>query len=188
MAEMAHIFAAIDGGPRTSASLSEAERGAFDNLILLCAGCHKLIDKAPQTFTDEIITEWKRSHQERIAQVFGAVLYSDRKAARAAVDLHLAENRAIFDEYNPALAYSSNPEASEAEAWKRLVVGKIIPNNRKVELILKANMSHLDAAERMTFGKFRVHIGQLEARHLEGMAGPTVRFPEGMENILEEQA
>jgi len=37
IAEMAHVFAATDGGPRTNANLSKEERGAFENLIMLCA-------------------------------------------------------------------------------------------------------------------------------------------------------
>ena len=35
IAEMAHICAANDGGPRANLDLSVEERGAFDNLVLL---------------------------------------------------------------------------------------------------------------------------------------------------------
>lgn len=55
VAEMAHIFAAQDDGPRANPELTEEERGAFANLILLCANCHTVIDKAPEAFPDSAI-------------------------------------------------------------------------------------------------------------------------------------
>jgi len=36
IAEMAHVFAAADDGPRANPILTNAERGRFENLILLC--------------------------------------------------------------------------------------------------------------------------------------------------------
>ena len=50
IAEMAHIIAASDDGPRADAKASAAEKGSYDNLILLCANCHTSIDKAPEDF------------------------------------------------------------------------------------------------------------------------------------------
>ena len=52
VAEMAHVFAATDGGPRTNRALSEEERGSFENLVMLCANCHTMVDKAPEAFPD----------------------------------------------------------------------------------------------------------------------------------------
>jgi hypothetical protein len=49
IAEMAHVFAANNGGPRANPQLSEAERGAFENLVVLCSNCHTMVDKAPGT-------------------------------------------------------------------------------------------------------------------------------------------
>lgn len=47
IAEMAHVFAANDSGPRAKPDLSKEERGAFENLVMLCANCHTRVDKAP---------------------------------------------------------------------------------------------------------------------------------------------
>ena len=65
-AEMAHIFAATDGGPRAKVEMSESDRANFNNLLLLCANCHTIIDKEPQTYTDELITAWKRDHKSKL--------------------------------------------------------------------------------------------------------------------------
>ena len=42
--------------------LTQEERNRFDNLILLCPPCHKLIDRVrPRDFSPERLHEWKRS-------------------------------------------------------------------------------------------------------------------------------
>src|SRR5580704_14691680 len=85
IAEMAHVFAANDRGPRANAELSAADRGAFENLILLCPKCHAIVDKASDDFPDAKLREWKRGHAERIAAVFRIVQHPDRATARKAI-------------------------------------------------------------------------------------------------------
>jgi len=50
VAEMAHIIAASGKGPRADATVTQADKGSYDNLILLCGNCHTTIDKAPADF------------------------------------------------------------------------------------------------------------------------------------------
>ncbi len=66
IAEMAHVFAANDGGPRVKPSLDKDERGAFENLVVLCANCHTMVDKAPESFPDTMMMKWKREHSNKL--------------------------------------------------------------------------------------------------------------------------
>src|SRR6185369_8118623 len=75
IAEIAHIIAVAGSGPRARATITQSDKGSYDNLILLCANCHTTIDKAPGDFPDNVIQEWKRKHVERIKLLFGAVEY-----------------------------------------------------------------------------------------------------------------
>jgi len=184
IAEMAHVFAANDDGPRANAALSEEERGAFENLILLCSLCHTIIDKAPEVYPDNVIFGWKRMHAEKLRSLFGATHFEKRSDARAAVEDLLQENRQIFDDYGPHIEDAKNPESGAAERWKRKVLQKIIPNNRKVLAQLDANRRLLDESELVTLEKFRQHIDDLEARHIEGYQEGASRFAEGMAEIL----
>lgn len=43
--EVAHIRAAKSGGPPYDSSMTDAERDAFPNLVLLCLVHHKVVDK-----------------------------------------------------------------------------------------------------------------------------------------------
>lgn len=64
-AEAAHIVAFQVGGPR-GASERPSEINAFENLMLLCQQCHKLIDDHPAEYPIEDLREHKREHEERI--------------------------------------------------------------------------------------------------------------------------
>lgn len=185
LAEMAHIIAASGNGPRAIITATQAEKGAYDNLILLCANCHTTIDKAPDDFPTSLIQEWKRNHVERIASLFGAVKYSDRASARRAIEPALSENRAVFDQYGPNNDYHENPESEFAGVWRRKMRTILLPNNRRILSILDANRCHLSVSEAKVLEEFRQHINDLEAKHIgEGSGNISSRFPEDMDNIL----
>lgn len=185
IAEMAHVFAANDGGPRGNPDLSKDERGAFENLVLLCANCHTLVDKAPGAFSDKVILGWKREHANRLQGLFGAVKFDDRVAARCAVRPLLAENHAIFNQYGPHVEAARNPESGAAEQWKRKMLTRILPNSRRILAILDANRHLLGNDEKATLEKFRQHIDDLEAFHIENIKEDASRFPNELAKILE---
>src|SRR5579871_2063661 len=63
-----HIYAAADNGPRGRPDLTEAERNAPDNLILLCAHHHAIVDKQPESYPADTLKEWKRRHEAKFQQ------------------------------------------------------------------------------------------------------------------------
>ena len=136
---MAHIFAAQDDGPRPNQQLTEEERGEFNNLILLCANCHTVIDKAPETFPDSVVLKWKRDHEARIAAAFGSVSYETRTEARKAFLALTVRTGAIHQRVGPNNEYKWNPEADEADEWRYHVRETIIPTNCSVLSLLDRN-------------------------------------------------
>lgn len=185
IAEMAHVFAAKNDGPRANPELTEHERGMFENLILLCSVCHTMIDKAEADFPDHLIQSWKRDHEYRLARIFGAVHLETRTDVEAVIKPLLYENKIIFEEYNPDLPYRDNPESEMATAWQNKMCERIIPNSRRILATLDANIDHMIDAERRTLELFRQHIHDLEARHLTDIVvGEQRRFPNEMENMM----
>lgn len=185
IAEMAHVFAATDGGPRANPNLSKEERGAFENLIMLCANCHTMVDKAPEAFPYEMMLYWKREHANKLQGLFGAVKFGDRASARQAVEPLLTQNHAIFEQYGPHIDAANNPESGSAEQWKRKMLTCILPNSRRMLAILDANRHLLDDDEMATLEQFRQHIDDLEAFHIEGIREDASRFPGDFAKILE---
>lgn len=65
--EVCHIHAQNVGGPRYLASQTDEDRHGFDNLVLMCRNCHKVIDAVENVakYSDEWLREVKRSHEDR---------------------------------------------------------------------------------------------------------------------------
>lgn len=186
VAEMAHVFAASDQGPRGRPNMSEAERGAFENLIVLCANCHTKVDKAPNAFPDTMMLGWKCEHAHKLASLFGLEKYTSRVEARAVIEPILVENRAIFDQYGPHIESALDPESGAAERWQRKILTRILPNNNRMLAIIDANRSLLGDNERATLELFRQHVDDLEAYHIEQIKEDAARFPLEMSKILED--
>lgn len=68
-AQMAHIVAFREDGPRGSVDRRPSEINNVENLMLLCPACHKLIDDRPQDFTRQALQTYKRAHEARIKHV-----------------------------------------------------------------------------------------------------------------------
>jgi hypothetical protein len=188
LAEIAHIIAVGEKGARADVRVSKADKGSYDNLILLCANCHTTIDKAPGDFPDELVRDWKRKHVDQIKSLFRAVECEDRVCARKAIEPALTENRAVFDKYGPHNDYRQDPESEVAKVWQRKVRAIILPNNRRVLAILDANRRHLRKPEVKTLEAFRQHIDDLEAKHVGEEGGDVAsRFPKEMDSILREE-
>ena len=186
IAEMAHIFSCADNGPRAKPELTADERGAYENIILLCANCHTEIDKAPEKYDDAIVARWKRDHWQKITAALGVVKFSCRNELWDCIEPLLAENRAIHRAFGPDLDYRHNPEAAEATAWQARVRISIIPNSNRTLAILNANRHLLTADEVDTISDFKVHVDGLVLRHLDGQNFPNTRFPSKMENVAKD--
>jgi tetratricopeptide (TPR) repeat protein len=60
LGEQAHIIAASPNGPRGESGPGEE---GYDNLILLCPDCHRLIDKAPADHPESVLRQRKEEHE-----------------------------------------------------------------------------------------------------------------------------
>ncbi|MGJ0531857.1 HTH domain-containing protein [Methylocystis sp.] len=60
-----HIYAAADNGPRGKPGLTEKQRNAPANLILLCGHHHPLVDKQWETYPAEMLIAWKKRHEAK---------------------------------------------------------------------------------------------------------------------------
>jgi hypothetical protein len=66
LAQMAHIVAFSELGPRGDVLDRPADINNLDNLMLMCHACHKQIDDFPEEFSRETLEEYKKAHEDRI--------------------------------------------------------------------------------------------------------------------------
>ena len=63
--ECCHIEAFSPKGPRYNACQSDEERNGYDNLVLMCARHHKIIDGNPNKYSVELLKKMKRCHESQ---------------------------------------------------------------------------------------------------------------------------
>lgn len=61
--EIAHIEAALPGGPRFRGTMTNEDRRTFDNLLIVCATHHTIIDADLDTWTVEALRDLKKGHE-----------------------------------------------------------------------------------------------------------------------------
>lgn len=186
IAEMAHIFSAVENGPRSNKSLTAEQRALYENLILLCPTCHTVIDKAEAEHPDELISEWKTNHKRRIEKALGLAKFATRKEARAAIQSIQRENCLIHERYGPESDERYNPESSMPRQWLRKIRVKIIPNNRSILSICELNANLLSEKEADTVSIFQQHVDDFEAKHIGGSDLNGIQFPIEMNNVFED--
>ena len=70
-AEVAHIVAFSEGGPRGEDPARPDDVHVIENLLFLCPQCHKLIDDASSEYPRALLEQYKREHEHRILHVTG---------------------------------------------------------------------------------------------------------------------
>ena len=65
IAEMAHMIAYSDDGPRSDPAVAPEDRNKASNLILLCPTHHTLVDKLEHQYHVHVLREMKRKHESK---------------------------------------------------------------------------------------------------------------------------
>ena len=141
LANVAHIIGHGSSGPRSDHELAEhIDKDGIDNLIMLCLGCHKMIDELEKKFSVAQITTWKRNHAAKISSLFAIPIIRDEKQLLAEVNDLLEQNSAVFGEYGP---YSDNVLKGEGGdgliIWRKRCLDTILPNNQRIIQLIEQN-------------------------------------------------
>jgi hypothetical protein len=181
--ELAHVIAQQDNGPRGDTSASS--RDEFENIILLCSNCHTTIDKNPEEFSVEKLRTWKKEHIDKIKSLFVVPKFSKRSELKKEIDALLMENKYIFNQYGPFSEEAKRSQTDASAFWNKKSMEKIIPNNRKIENLLTANIDLMDPQEKLVYYRFKDHKEGFEYNKLSNDKNASVKlFPEELNTIL----
>ncbi len=67
-AQIAHIYAVNDDGPRGKPGLTQSERNHHHNLLLLCPTHHVAVDQQFNTYPAKLLQKWKSDHERSLPQ------------------------------------------------------------------------------------------------------------------------
>lgn len=146
--ELAHIVGWGEDSPRGESALSDEERRAPENLLLLCRTCHKPIDDGGVSghYTVEELAKFKRDHEQRIR------LLTDIGADRTATLLRVV---GPIRGVNPELTYDTVLGAATAAGY----FPTLLPSSTRAEYEL--DLRHL--ADSATPDHFRACAAQVDA-------------------------
>ncbi|MFC0426481.1 HNH endonuclease [Chryseobacterium scophthalmum] len=182
IAEIAHIIS-VNKGARKDDSLTDIEKGDYDNLILLCPNCHTIIDKNEDDFPKQLINTWKRNHEESISKIFGIKKFDDRTSVKLIITPLFEENKTVFELYGPETEERFNPESEMPEIWLEKIRTILIPNNRKLLNIIEINSHLLTESEKEIFQNFQQHVKDFEAKHIFNTISTGIRFPQEIKTV-----
>jgi hypothetical protein len=128
IAEMAHIHAFGETGPRANGSLSDSEKNDYSNLILLCGDHHTLVDNQAENYPADLLRKWKADHEEWVRNTLEEEMPNITFAELDVVCAALASgNVSPSDDYDvlPPQEKIEKNNLSEEVAWRlRIGIGK----------------------------------------------------------------
>jgi len=68
-ADVAHIIGDRPGGPRGNPVLSAEYCSDISNLMLMCMEHHRMIDRITKTYSDDVLRQMKKVHEERMERL-----------------------------------------------------------------------------------------------------------------------
>lgn len=159
--EMAHVIARSKDGPRGDGKGGE---DTYDNLILLCPTCHRDVDKAPGSkFPAWMLHEWKVQHEARRLRIGAEEVYETSEKLRAAISMILVENHETWRQFGPQSEVAlRNPASNVQRVWEMRRADKIVPNNRRIINVIRANQDRLTQTQAGAFAKFVIHAEAFE--------------------------
>ena len=159
LAEKAHIYSFSPRGPRGRGPYARrtAKLNSTENLLLTCPGCHKTIDQdaTGSRYSAELLRDWKREHERRIARVTGigpdlesqVVFYGSRIGAEQS-PLHCEQAiAAMFPHRFPAehvvdLAMNGAQTDDTADFWQAEAANLRAGFTRKIEPLIEGGTRH----------------------------------------------
>jgi hypothetical protein len=179
--EMPHVIAQQEDGPRGKIGGGE---DTYENLILLCPSHHRVVDKAPTRFPEELLHKWKTNHETRVRRALEAPQFDSKPQLCAAVLRLLIEDHEIWKTYGPESDEAkNNPLSSAANLWTLRKLGQVIPNNRRIINLAKAHGAMFSPEEYALCCAFFEHAEGFERSAYDRKEG-VPRFPHAFEEMI----
>lgn len=102
--EVCHIAADRPGGPRYDAMQTDAERQGFNNLLLMCANHHKVVDDDIESYSVERLLRMKVAHENSTKPL------EDSSATQTAVQLIIDQSVAGSGQTGGIAAHTVNAQ------------------------------------------------------------------------------
>ena len=184
LSQYTHIAAASKNGPRYDPNMSDNDRRGFNNLILLCKTCHKIIDDKEEDYPVNLLKDWKKTHERKTLSKLSANTSLLRTAVIAISKLDLDEttemknNSAIFN-VDDKIKYNCIKEnKSLIEEYKIFY--------EKISSLYKELDKHDSFQKHNLFNNIRKIYLKIKGKYVKDSKNPMQIVQENADNIIED--
>jgi len=165
--DIAHVYGANLGSARYEESMTDAERRAFENLILLCVPHHKLVDgRRRDEFPPEMLQGWKSSNEpaEGIEALASAGLTDEiLETVMEQIVAQVGPKREVEVDLDPGLVMSPTDVAAMGTMASMGTILDINPHMKEQSKVLIANIRNIGTLAASIEGiDLWVVLGELE--------------------------
>jgi hypothetical protein len=185
LGEMAHVIGRKLGAARAN---GKAPDDSYENLILLCPTHHTLVDKAEDDYPITVLMSWKKDWEGIVGGL--NLRIASRIELLEEMGRCLALNHRIHSEWGPTSKRAmESPESTRAAAtWTYRKINNILPNNRRIALLLQANKQFLTTEEWRIAVSFIEHADFFEMHCVAPAdARAYLPFPHEFSNFVEKE-
>jgi hypothetical protein len=179
--QICHIEAAEEGGERFNCAMSDEERAAFPNLMLMCYE-HHVITNNVDTYPVPVLQAMKAEHEAKFTDPAQAILDGDaRQLAGDVVQIGTA-NRAVTAPNSGTINMGDSHQHYHHPAQPQQI--ELKPTVAEIEILTRLADSQSGYLNAVTFdGGFEVLI---DGQQLGGIGGgePSVQLHEAVERLL----
>lgn len=167
IAEITHIKGKKPGSARYDASMTEKERNSCENLLLLCANCHKMVDDQPVTYTIQRLYQIKKDYEDWIDQRIRVAIVDVSFAELVVVTKYLVSGQATpTEKYNIIPPKDKIKKNNLSQRTEHLIIMGMTQVKQVAEFI--DSCLDVDFGERLK-GRFVIEYNRLlKKENLEG--------------------
>jgi hypothetical protein len=178
--QICHIEAAEEGGERFNPTMSDEERAAFPNLMLMCYEHHVITNDA-DGYPVQVLQAMKAAHEGKFTDPAQAILDADaRQLAGNLVQIGTA-NRAVTGPNTGTINMGDSHHCHHAAQPQQI---ELKPTTAEIEILTRLAESQCGYLNAVTLeGGFEVLI---DGQQLGGIAGgePSVQLHEAVQRLL----
>lgn len=186
--EMAHIRGERPYSNRHDPSQPALERDGYANLILLCPDHHTEIDKSENVglYSVSSLLKMKSEHEANVSGRLKRFQFSNKREVATCIYPLLKENHSVFTNFGPDSEIArKNPESDAHAVWLSERLATIVPNNRRIAEVVKAEKALFTGEEQKVLTQFELHSRSYERWVNEEVSyEAVVRFPVEFDKLI----
>lgn len=187
ISKICHIEAAKKYGPRYNSDMTVDDRRHYNNLILLCDACHRIIDNIENEdkYPVSLLKEWKETHETKTLNKRNVKPSLLIQAINAIADVEFSETEIEKDDKTKPFKIKDKIEYNDVRR-NRSLIDKYKVYYAKVNSIYKELELQGSFKKTKLLRNISTLYQKIKGRYIGGSANPMQVIRDNADNIIED--